>query len=143
LLRKLYSEIHISGGVWDELNAFGKVWSGSKETAESDWIHRHTVRNQPWVSTLMSDLDRGESESIVLASELEADSILLDEKEGRNIARRANLKPLGVIGVLLEAKNKNFIKVISPYLDSLRQIAGFRIGDPLYRYALKLADEKS
>ncbi len=91
----------------------------------------------------MSDLDRGESESIVLASELEADSILLDEKEGRNIARRANLKPLGVIGVLLEAKNKNFIKVISPYLDSLRQIAGFRIGDPLYRYALKLADEKS
>jgi predicted nucleic acid-binding protein len=45
--------------------------------------------------------------------------------------------------VLLEAKNKNFIKVISPYLDSLRQIAGFRIGDPLYRYALKLADEKS
>ena len=114
-----------------------------QETAESDWIHRHTVRNQPWVSTLMSDLDRGESESIVLASELEADSILLDEKEGRNIARRANLKPLGVIGVLLEAKNKNFIKVISPYLDSLRQIAGFRIGDPLYRYALKLADEKS
>ncbi len=143
LLRKLYCEINIPDGVWDELNAFGKPWPGSREVAEADWIHRHTVKNQLWVSTLRSDLDRGESESIVLASELEADMILLDEKEGRSAALRIKLKPLGVIGILLEAKQKCLIDIIRPHLDSLRQIAGFRISDPLYFHALSLANEKS
>ena len=82
LLHKLYGEIDIADGVWDELNAFGKSWPGSREVAAADWIHRHTVRNQLWVNSLQRDLDRGESESIVLASELDVDMILLDEKAG-------------------------------------------------------------
>ncbi len=143
LLHKLYSEIYISNGVWNELNAFERPWPGSKEVAEADWVHRHTVGNHLWVSTLRSDIDRGEAESIVLASELEADIILLDEKEGRNAARRAKLNPVGVIGVLLEAKNKRFISNLRPYLDSLRQLAGFRISESLYIHALNLANEKS
>ena len=143
LLRKLYCEINIPDGVWDELNAFGKAWPGSREVAEADWVNRHTVKNQLWVSTLRSDLDRGESESIVPASELEADMVLLDEKDGRNAAFRINLKPVGVIGVLLEAKQKCLIEIIRPHLDSLRHIAGFRISDSLYFHALKLANEKS
>ena len=142
LLYKLYDEIHIADGVWDELNAFGKSWPGSREVAAADWIHRHTVRNQLWVSSLQSDLDRGESESIVLASELDVDMILLDEKAGRNAAMRIQLKPVGVIGVLLEAKQKCLIDIIQPHLDSLREIAGFRISDSLYFHTLTLANEK-
>ena len=118
LLRKLYCEISIPDGVWDELNAFGKAWPGSREVAEADWVNRYTVRNQLWVSTLRSDLDRGESESIVLASELEADMILLDEKYGRNAALRIKLKPLGVIATpkirklvlrFFHHRNRNFV----------------------------------
>ena len=86
LLRKLYSEIHIAHGVSEELNAKGKSWPGSREVAESEWIHLHTVTNELWVRSLGKDLDRGESESIVLASEIGADMILLDEKEGRKAA---------------------------------------------------------
>ncbi len=143
LLRRLYSEIHIPSGVWDELNAMGKPWPGSKEVAEADWIRQHTVKNKLWVCSLRRDLDRGESESIVLASELGSDMILLDEKEGRSAAKRIHLKPMGVIGVLLEAKSKNLVKAIRPHLDSLRQIAGFRMSEPLYLYSLELANEKS
>ena len=55
---------------------------------------------------------------------------------------RIKLKPVGVIGVLLEAKQKSFIEIIRPHLDSLREVAGFRIGDPLYFHALALANEK-
>lgn len=141
LLHKLYSQIHIPDGVWEELNNRGEAWPGSKEVSEADWIQRHTVQNNLWVNSLRKDLDKGESESIVLASELEADMILLDEKEGRRAATRINLKPVGVIGVLLEAKSKSFIKTIKPHLDSLRQIAGFRISDSLYIHALNLANE--
>jgi uncharacterized protein len=142
LLQKLYSQIHIPDGVWEELNKRGEKWPGSKEVADANWIHQHTVKNNLWVSSLRRDLDKGESESIVLASELEADMILLDEKEGRRAATRINLKPVGVIGLLLEAKTKNCIKTIKPHLDSLRQIAGFRISAPLYIHALDLANEK-
>ncbi|MDM8523859.1 DUF3368 domain-containing protein [Desulfococcaceae bacterium HSG8] len=141
LLRRLYSLVNIADGVWDELNAMGKAWPGSQEVAASGWIHRHTVRNRFLVRALRRDIDRGEAESIVLALELGADMILLDEKEGRSAARRMNLKPVGVIGVLLEAKKNGLLYSVRPHLDSLRQVAGFRIKESLYLHALELACE--
>jgi len=141
LLRMLYSRINIAQGVWEELNAMGKSWPGSQEVASSEWICLHSVKNHFLVRALRRDLDRGEAESIVLALELGADMILLDEKEGRHTAQRMKLKPVGVIGVLLEAKKKGMLNCIRPYLDSLRHIAGFWIADSLYLYALHLADE--
>ena len=141
LLRRSYSQINIPERVWDELNAMGKAWPGSQEAAASDWIHRHIVKNRFLVRALRRDIDRGEAESIVLALELGADMILPDEKEGRNTARRMKLKPVGVIGVLLEAKKKGLLNSVRPHLDSLRQIAGFWIEESLYRHALELAGE--
>lgn len=142
LLRRLYSHINIPEGVWDELNAMGKTWPGSQEVAASDWVHRHTVKNNFLVRALRRDIDRGEAESIVLALELGADMILLDEKEGRNTAQRMQLKPVGVIGVLLEAKKNGLLNSVRPHLDALRQISGFRIKTSLYLHALELACEK-
>lgn len=141
LLRDLYSELNIPSGVWEELNAMGKPWPGSREVKKAGWIHQHNVQNRLWVCSLAKDLDKGEAESIVLASELNAGMILLDEKEGRNAAERVGLKPMGVIGIMLEAKHKNLIQSVQPHLDSLRQTAGFRISDALYLYALELANE--
>jgi uncharacterized protein len=142
LLRRLFSEINIAFGVWEELNAKGKEWPGSKECAGADWIRRQKVGNRLLIRALRRDLDKGEAETIVLALELKADIVLLDEKEGRNAAKRLRLKPLGVIGVLLEAKQKGIIRLVRPHLDSLRETAGFRIKDSLYFHALKLADEQ-
>lgn len=141
LLQKLYSEIHIPTGVWEELNAMGKPWPGSKEVAEAQWIHQHNVQNQRWVQSLRKDLDKGESETIVLAAELNAQMVLMDEKEGRWAAKRVQLKPLGILGVLLEAKSRKFITETKPHIDALRYIAGFRIGQSLYEHLLTLSNE--
>lgn len=35
LLRRLYTEIHIADGVWDELNVEGKRWPGADNVAAS------------------------------------------------------------------------------------------------------------
>lgn len=67
LLRILYSRIHIAEGVWRELNAMGKPWPGSHEVASSEWVCRHTVRNQFLLRALRRDIDRGEAESIVFS----------------------------------------------------------------------------
>jgi predicted nucleic acid-binding protein len=96
LLQSLYTQVHIAEGVWDELNASGKKWPGCHEVMEAtSWISRLTVKNQDLVTTLRQDLDRGEAESIALGLELDADFILLDEKEGRRMAKRLGLKRVG------------------------------------------------
>jgi hypothetical protein len=99
------------------------------------------VANEALVTALRRDLDRGEAESIALAVELEADLVLMDEREGRHAAQRMDLHVVGAVGVLLEAKTKRFIDVVRPHLDGLRQKAGFYLGESVYKRALVLAGE--
>ena len=141
LLRQLYEEIHIANGVWDELNAKGKQWPGAENVATANWIKRHKVKDEVLVEALRDDLDRGEAESIALAKELNANLILMDEREGRRAAQRLGLHVIGVIGVLLEAKTKRLVGSVRPHLDALRQTAGFYISDSLYNSTLHQAGE--
>ncbi len=141
LLRCLYGQVHIAVGVWDELNAGDKHWPGRDEVATANWIQQHTVQNQALVTALRRDLDRGEAESVALALELGADLVLLDEKEGRHAAQRLGLRVVGVVGILLEAKAKGLIAQVCPYLDALRQSAGFYLSERLYQSALEVAGE--
>jgi uncharacterized protein len=142
LLQKLYGEIHIADAVWHELNHGGRRYPGSHETEDASWVDRHAVSNQALVTVLRRDLDRGESETIALAIELNADLVLLDEQEGRHAAMRFGLHPLGLLGVLLQAKHLGVITEIRSLLDALRQQAGFFIGKSLYRQVLEQAEEK-
>jgi len=52
LLHKLYGVVHIAEGVWQELNAHGKRWPGSKEVEQAQWIRRHTVKDQDLVTAI-------------------------------------------------------------------------------------------
>ena len=141
LLQNLYGQIEIATGVWHELNANGQAWPGSKEVKNSLWITQHVIQNEPMVIALQRDLDRGEAESIVLALELNADLVLLDERDGRHAAKRFGLQVVGVLGVLLEAKANGLIESIRPHVDNLQQEAGFYISNSVYQTALHLAQE--
>jgi len=142
LLRKLFGEIHIANGVWEELNKGGRRHPGSREVENASWVHRHEVSNQTVTALLRRDLDLGEAETLALALELRADLVLLDEQEGRHAAIRLGLRPFGVLAVLLRAKRQREIGEIRPLLDALRQEAGFFLGDSLYRQVLEEAGEK-
>lgn len=142
LLRRLFSEVHIAHGVWTELNKGGKRHSGCREVDNAAWVLRHKARQAALTATLRRDLDLGEAETLALAIELKADLVLLDEQEGRHMAMRLGLQPLGVLGVLLRAKGQGEIQEIRPLLDALRQQAGFFLGDDLYRKVLEQAGER-
>jgi predicted nucleic acid-binding protein len=100
------------------------------------------VRDQALVTVLRRDLDRGESETLALAIELKADLVLLDEKEGRHAAIRLGLRPLGALGLLLQAKHVGAIVEIRSLLDALREQAGFFLGESLYWQLLEQAGER-
>ena len=87
LLKSLYGELYIADAVYQELNAQARSWPGWDEVMAARWIHRQTVQNHLLVLALRQDLDAGESESIVLALELNAEIILMDERDGRHKAQ--------------------------------------------------------
>lgn len=64
LLRRLFGEIHISQGVWEELNAGGLRHPGNQEVENAAWVHRHRVVSQALVHALRRDLDLGEAETL-------------------------------------------------------------------------------
>jgi uncharacterized protein len=52
LLRKLFGEIHIAHGVWEELNKGGRRHPGSREVENASWVHRREVSDQTVVAVL-------------------------------------------------------------------------------------------
>jgi len=77
--------------------------------------------------------------AIVVAAELEAELLLVDEKRGRRIAIDRGLEVTGLLGVLAEAKARGLISRCQPVLDDMIRVAGFWIGDDLrLRYLLGL-----
>jgi uncharacterized protein len=99
------------------------------------------IRNRALAESLTRELDRGEAEAIALAGELNADLLLMDEKAGRTLARREGIKVIGLMGVLLMAKQKGLITSVRVLIDALRSTAGFRVADTVVQAVLREADE--
>ncbi|RMF93179.1 MAG: DUF3368 domain-containing protein [Nitrospinota bacterium] len=137
LLHRLYGELHVPEAVWQEVVVHGAGQPGSGEIQAAVWVKRHQVNNRPLVQVLQQELDAGEAEAITLALELQAELLLMDERIGREVARHLGLRYIGLIGVLLTAKHRGLIRAVRPYLDALRDIAGFRISEALYLRVLQ------
>lgn len=142
LLRRLYGRLLIAEAVWDELNAGGRAWPGRAEVAAADWIARRAAQNRPLVTALRERLDPGEAETIALAVECQPPFVLMDEREGRRSAHRFDLKTVGVVGVLIEAKGRGLVAHVGPLLERLRQEAGFFLSDSVMQQARAVCGEE-
>ena len=86
-------------------------------------------------------MDEGEAEAIVLAKELHADLLIMDETKGRAIAQQEGMSIIGLIGVLTEAKAEGHIVLLKPLLDRLIIEINFRVSPALYQMVLTRAGE--
>lgn len=90
---------------------------------------------------LLATLHLGEAEAIVLAGEVHADLILLDEARGRATAAQRGLVVMGALGTLLRAKRKGLLDEVKPLIGRLERELGFFISPALREDVLRQAGE--
>lgn len=141
LLHQLHNQIIIPQAVYDEIVILGKGQVGSDEIKAANWIEVRPVVNNHMVKALEVDLDNGEAEAVVLAVELDADLLLIDERKGRAVAARLGIKHIGLLGILVQAKRSGLIPAVRPIMDKLMTNAGFWISNELYEHILETTVE--
>ena len=133
LLSQLFGEVVIPVAVRDELRV--------KHPSLPAFVNVGAVSDHAAVAALSARLDEGEAEAIVLACELKADFLLMDETDGREEALRRGLHVIGLLGVLVEAKRLGFLPEVRPLLDRLERDAVFWFSAKIRQQILTLVGE--
>lgn len=133
VLNVLFGEITITPAVRRELYA---VPEQESMIGQIDWISVQAPQNQKLVYKLLEELDLGESESIALAVEEGARYLIIEESKGRAIADSYGVKVVGILGVLIQAKQKGVIPSVKESIEKLIEI-GFRLDKKLIRRVLQ------
>jgi len=140
LLKKLYKDIYIPWGVYEEVVVKGGKRPGAKEIDQAEWIRRIRIKDQTAVNLLVSEFGQGESEVLVLGNELKADWLILDDARARTAAISGGYRVIGLAGLLLLAKQRNLIEDIKPLFDELLD-KNFRLSDKIMKSILQKAGE--
>lgn len=110
ILDDLFDEVFIANAVWEEL------------TKEKNVVHyqrieiyfKDKVKEVSGFNELTFLMDYGESESVLLYKEINADYLLIDDKKARGIAENFGIKCIGTIGLLSISKDKGIIGELRP-----------------------------
>jgi predicted nucleic acid-binding protein len=97
-----------------------------------EWLRVQAPRYQS--VSLPIVLGPGECEAIVLAEELSADALLMDDRDARQEAQRRNLPVLGTLRVLADAAEHGFAD-LAVAIERLRR-TNFRASEPLLQWLL-------
>ena len=98
------------------------------------------VQDRLAVDVLLDELDLGEAETIVLARELKADWVLMDEKKGRRKLDQLGMDKIGTLGLLLKGKQVGLLSAIRPDVERLHR-QGFGISQSVTKAVLEGAGE--
>ena len=140
LLKKLYKNIYIPWGVYEEVVVRGGKRPGVEEIDQAEWIRKIKVKDRTAVNLLVSEFGQGESEVLVLGKEIKADWLILDDARARTAAISAGYRVIGLAGILLLAKQRNLIEDIKPLFDELVD-KNFRLSDKTMKTISQKAEE--
>ena len=135
LLEKLFGKILIPQAVFDELVIDKRFIEETDIIRNNSQIEVKEVGSLEAVDILrrVTGLDIGESEAIVLADELNADVLLMDEAKGRNVSKDLGHKVMGTIGVIMVAYEENLLtsEDVKECIEQLKK-SGRHIGSRYY-----------
>ena len=133
LLREQFSDIPMPEAVRVELGRLehDKARERLRLAEREVWLRVRLLSSRSMSELLSGRLDRGESEAIALAIETKADWLLMDERDGRLVARQAGLRLTGVLGILMRAKLLGRIPSLRQEIAELRSRAHFFVKSDL------------
>jgi len=139
LLKELYEKVIVPKAVYLEIEN-GKEKPYYQDLSQIDWIEIQEIIN-PDSRAYFLDLDDGEAEVLILAKEINADLVIMDEIMGRRYSKQLGFNLTGTIGILLKSKEKGFIESIKGLLTELIK-KGTWISPKLISKAIRLANEE-
>jgi predicted nucleic acid-binding protein len=86
---------------------------------ESEWVTIADIKGRAYLGFLPNDLDIGEAEAIILATEMDAEALIMDERTGYLVAKSQGINVIGTLTVLSMAKQKHLIESVRPILDEM------------------------
>lgn len=126
LLPALFTRIALAPAVWHEVVVQGAGRAGSAQVQNATWIDVHTVLDTLAVEALRLNLGAGESESMVLARELNASLVILDDFRARRAAQQLGLPIAGTAALLQRAQELGLLADAAQAINDLRGV-GFRV----------------
>ena len=117
ILNSLFDDVRIPQAVWDEITC-------DKTKPDYQLLYNFFKDKTCQISGLNEltfVMDYGESESLILYKELQADFLLIDDKKARNIAENFGVNCIGIIAVLSIAKDKGLIEKLKPIFEIFLQ----------------------
>ena len=113
LIEEIFGDFYIAQAVWEELKNYENPEFNDKFLNDlKGRVVKIKARN--YLSMVM---DYGESESVILYEELQADYLLIDDNKARIVAESFNVNCIGSIGLLIKAKQKGLIVELKPVFE--------------------------
>lgn len=106
----------------------------------SPWIIVEKIKKQSQKKYFQARLHAGEVEVIILADEIKADLLLIDDNAAKKTAKFLGLNVTGTLGILLKAKQEGYLEKVEPLLSELIR-DGLFINDSVKSYVLDTAGE--
>jgi predicted nucleic acid-binding protein len=143
LLHDQFSEVFIPEEVLAELQLGSEYPEITRiqKALDEQWIQIKPLRSSHLKHSIMLEVDQGEAAAIALALEYKITRIIMDEADGRAVAKALGLQPIGILGILLMAKNRGKLESVKNEMQRLRHEAGFFIAESLFQRILLEAGE--
>ena len=138
LLHELFSEIVIPRAVFHEIaiGGAGLPVAAAVQEASVSWLTVKEVGSASQADRLQqAGLHPGEAQAIVLATEVHSRALLMDDRDGIQVAAASGVNVIRTPGIYRLAKERRLIPAVRPKLDQLRR-AGFWLRDEHYRAIL-------
>jgi len=137
LLEALFGNVLVPEALFSEVTALDKPQS---ERLRNYLYGKVRVVDMQRYVYLDAFADAGETQAMLLYKEVAADYLLIDDKRGRKVAKINQIKTVGSLGVLLQAKRIGLITRIAPLIEQIAASPVF-MSESLIQTVLTLASE--
>jgi len=140
LLQQLFQRVLIPSRVALEFNRLAGAQPRFTGLALPEWIDILPDPSLP-DQIVQASLDAGESAAIALCLNEKADALLIDEALGRRLAEKLGLRVVGILGVLVQSRQRGLVPEVRAILDQLEKESGFWVSPHLRAKVLQAVGE--